>query len=118
MYNYRVAMRSKTVIITSMNKKALGVALVASVAVIGSTALSVRHNQQYKNNQAQVQRVAVDKQVKESATIKADRITLVTTYNTLKTECDKGKAAYDALTPVQKTTTKLSAPICGSVLVK
>lgn len=101
-------------------KKAMLLAVVIAI-VITTGGISVYRYNQYQNKQTQLRQAeqsAEDARLKEASAITATRDKTVASYNSLRIECEKGKAAYDALTPVQKTATKVQSPFCGAVLVK
>ena len=111
-------MPKRTVIFRGMKRKAV-LLVVAAVAVIGAGILSGYHYQNYKNQQNKITQKALAVEASEDAelkALKAGRAEVVTNYNILRIECEKGRAAYDALTNNQRT--KVLIPICGAVLVK
>lgn len=100
-----------------MIKKSLTLVGVAVVLlVLGLLVANHWQNQENKNKHeaAIAQEAARQAQAKEQATAQADRAKLVTQYNGLLVECQKGKASYDQLPKfLQKP---IQNPKCGTVL--
>lgn len=94
--------------------------VLSAVVLLGVSVLSVDHYQKYQNKQTQNEQAAAAQKVDELTALKnADNkqySELVGQFNALRVECEKGKAAYDTLTPVQKA--KTAAPVCGAVLAQ
>lgn len=93
--------------------------VVISIALVSAGFLAVQRHQEYqtqKQHEAAIaQTAASEAQAKEKATAQADRAKLVTSYNQLRVECEKGLAAKNALPAnLQKT---VPAPKCGPVLL-
>lgn len=104
--------------ITSMKKTLL--MLLAVVIAGGSIYLSVRHYRNYQNYKNHTEVIA-SQQAQEKITQdrKAEDVrqaALITAFDKVYAECEKGVTAYNQLTAAQKV--KLVAPSCGAELVQ
>jgi hypothetical protein len=94
------------------------------LVVLTMSALSANHYNKYQNKQTQEaeaeqssQQVAVDAAVKaEQDKFAVERDEIVLLNNNLRTECEKGLAAYNALSAFEKKS--FDEPQCGLVLVR
>ena len=79
------------------------------------TAVNDHYDRQNKNNNTQIETIPKsesDKKIEEVTSAAAtDYKALVDRFNLQTTECEKGKVAYDKLTPLAKTQTP--APTCA-----
>lgn len=97
--------------------KKLLLSALATLLVVGAGFAVAGHYADYQNKQAKPEpTISVAQADKKVANVKAaattDHQALVAQYNAQVTECQKGKVAYDKLTPAIKAQTP--APTCGT----
>jgi Na+-transporting methylmalonyl-CoA/oxaloacetate decarboxylase gamma subunit len=105
------------------SKVAKAVVLTALIlALAGLGTLVARDWQEQKNKdaaQAQAQRQAADKALTAQRAKIAHAELAEAGYTRVHLECEKGKAAYELLTPIQKRSIKpQNVPNCGAALLQ
>lgn len=91
--------------------KKLIIAAVVVILLTGSLVAVDWHYRETTQKNRQAEATAIQKQIAENDKKLSDlQKTVNTRVQTLLTECQKGKAAYDALPAVTKA--KVAAPVC------
>lgn len=105
-----------------MKKKLLkSLVVVAVIVAILGVGVAVAHQgNKYQNKKAHDQQLVVDKQVADVKTAAAaEYSSLQASYDKLRIECEKGKAAHDTLTALNKAKAAATpAPVCGPAVLR
>lgn len=90
--------------------------ILAGGGVAAADQYNIYQHRQDVSHQAEVQRQAAIVKAKAVAEAKVTKLSSV--YSVVHTECEKGLASYNALTPVVRAQKKLPAPVCGPAVVQ
>jgi len=96
--------------------------IVAALVVLGAGVAVSLHYKKYQNKQVHAQRVQEDKEARLAQELEAEKAknaSLLTQYETVRIECEKGLGAYGLLNTIQTAQIGVTeAPVCGPAVVQ